>query len=117
MNILSLNVRGLGGKAKHYSLRSLFCSIAPDMVLLQETMCSSFPTLHAFSKILPNWEFCAIDASGLSGGLLTAWNPMMVRCRAFKTVAGILVKASFRGMGSPIFVLNYYGPYRNREIF
>ena len=41
----------------------------------------------------------------------------MVRCWGFETVVGILVKASFWGVASPISVLNCYGPYRNREIF
>ena len=69
MKILSLNVIGLGGKTKLCSLRSLFHSVAPDMVILKETMCSSYPALLSFSKILPNWEFYAIDASGISGHL------------------------------------------------
>jgi len=87
------------------------------MILLQETMCSTYPALLAFSKLLPSWEFCAISASGLSGGLLTAWNPCLVRCRAYETITGILVKAKFRGMNAPLVILNCYGPYRNRDIF
>ena len=116
MKILSLNVRGLGGKTKQSILHSLFLSIHPDMILLQETMCSTYPALLAFSMLLPNWEYCAISASGLLGGLLTAWNPHRVRCRAFETIAGILVKAKFRGMNDPLVILNCYGPYRNRDI-
>ena len=68
-------------------------------------------------KLLPTWEFCAISASGLSGGLLTAWNPQRVKCRAFETCDGILVKASFRGLSTPLAILNVYGPYRNQELF
>ena len=117
MLILSLNVRGLGGKTKLYSLRSLFLFVCPDMILLQETMCSSFPTLHAFSNLLSSWELCAISASSLSGGLLTAWDPHRVRCHAFATVAGILVKVVFRGMHAPLDILNCYSPYRDRDIF
>ena len=117
MLLLSLNVRGLGGKTKQCSLRSLFLSIRPGMILLQETMCNTYPALHAFSKLLPNWEFYAISASGLSGGLLTAWNPHRVRCRAFETVAGILVRANFHDMNTPLDILNCYGPYRDRDLF
>ena len=91
MNILSLNVRGLIGKTKIFSFRALFQSLGPDMILLQETMCSSSHALLAFSKLLPSWEFCAISATGLLGGLLTAWNPHRVKCRAFQTCAGLLV--------------------------
>ena len=114
MKILSLNVRGLGGKTKKYSVCSLFHMIQLDMILLQETMCSTYPALLAFSKLLPIWEYCATSTSGLSGGLLIAWNPLRVRCRAFETFAGILVKADFRGMIDPLVILNCYGPYKNR---
>ena len=117
MMILSLNVRGLGGKTKLSRQRSLFLSLCPDMILLQETMCSTYPTLHAFSKLLPNWELCATNASRLSSVLLTAWNPGRVRCRAYETLAGILVKAKFRGMDTTLDILNCYGPYRDREFF
>ena len=79
MKLVSLNVRGLGGKAKIHSLHSLFQSLSPDMILLQETMCSFSLALLPFSKLLPSWEFCAISVSGLSDGLLTAWNPHKVR--------------------------------------
>ena len=80
-------------------------------------MCSSFPALLAFSKLLPKWEFYATSAFGLSGRLLMTWNPLRVRCRAFKTIAGVLVKAVFRGMNVPLVVINCYGPYRNKELF
>ena len=72
MMILSLNIRGLGGKTKTHNLRTLLKTLNLDIILLQETMCNLSPTLFAFSKILPSWEFCAISASGLSGGLLIA---------------------------------------------
>ena len=58
-----------------------------------------------------------MSASGLSGGLLTAWNPLSVRCHSFETVVGILVKASFRGLSTPLAILNCYGPYKNMELF
>ena len=117
MKILSLNVCVLGGKTKQCCLWSLILSIAPHLILFQEMMCSSYPTLLAFSKLMPNWEFCATSASGLSRGLLTAWNPLFVRCHAFEIVVGILVKARFCGLSTPLAILNCYGPYRNRELF
>ena len=48
---------------------------------------------------------------------MTAWNPHRVRCRAFETLAGILVKAKFWGLNTTLGILNYYGPYRDRDIF
>ena len=117
MHVISLNIRGFGGLAKQKTLRSLFRSLKPDMILVQETLCSTYPALWAFSKLMPGWEFCAINAPGLSRGLLTGWNPLSMRCKAFVTVAGILVHARFRDSSSTLSILNYYGPYRNREPF
>ena len=117
MIILSLNVHGLGGKTKTHSLRTLIRSVKPDFILLQETMCSDLPALFAFSKLLPSWEFCAVSAHGLSGGLLSAWNPAKAKCKAFHTCAGILLQASIRGLSDPLHILNEYGPYRDRVLF
>ena len=117
MLILSLNVRGLGGKTKLCSLHSLFFAIRLDMILLQETMCISYPALHEFSKLFPNWEFCATSAFGLLGGPLTAWDPHKVRCWDFETAAGILVKAIFYSMNDPFDILNCYGPYLDQVFF
>ena len=48
---------------------------------------------------------------------MSAWNPHQVKCHAFKTVAGILIKATFKGMNVPLDILNCYGPYKHRDIF
>ena len=117
MKILSLNVRGLGGLAKHKSLQDLFVSLSPDLILLQETMTSSHPALLAFSKMRLGWEYCALRSSSLSGGLLAAWNPHCFKVKDFRTVAGILLKAHVWGSSLIISLLNCYGPYNNRENF
>ena len=117
MRILSLNVRGLGGSTKQKSLRHLIKSLSPNLVLLQETMTSSYPTLFAFSKLCPGWEFCALNSNGLSGGILSGWNPKILRCKAYQTFAGVLLKASFRGSSFSLSILNCYGPYLNRDTF
>ena len=117
MRILSLNVRGLGGSVKQKSLRHLISTLSPDMILLQETMTSTYPALFAFSKLCPGWEFCAIDSSGLSGGILSGWNPHVLRCKAYHTMAGILINVSLRGCTIPFSILNVYGPYMHRDTF
>ena len=117
MHILSLNVRGLGSLAKQKSLQHLLFSLSPDVVLFQETMTSPYPALYAFSKLCPGWEFCALSSNGLSGGILFGWNPKIIKCKAFHTVAGILLKASIRGTSLHLSILNCYGPYLNRDTF
>ena len=110
MRILSMNVRGLGGSAKQKILRNLFLTLSPDVVLFQETMTSTYQALFAFSKLCLGWEFCALDSFGLSGGILSSWNPQVIRCKAFHTLAGILLKVSRRGDHLPFSILNVYGP-------
>ena len=94
MHFITLNVRGLGGLAKQKSLHHLIITLSPDVVLLQETMTSSYPALFSFSKLCPGWEFCALSSKGLSGGIFFGWNPKLLKCKAFHTVVGIPLKAS-----------------------
>ena len=117
MRILSLNVHGLGSLAKQKSLRHLLFVLSPDVVLFQETMTSPYPALYAFSKLCPGWEFCALSSIGLSGGILSGWNPKVIKCTAFQIAAGILLKASIRGSSLNLSILNCYGPYLNRDSF
>ena len=117
MKILTLNVRGLGGSTKQKSLHHIFVSIAPNIIVFQETMNSTYPALLAFSKLGPGWEFCAISSKGLSGGLLLGWNPLKVICKAFQILACILLEASIRGSHLPLSILNCYGPHLHHDIF
>ena len=117
MHILSLNVRGLGSLAKQKSLSHLLYALSPDVVLFQETMTSPYPALYAFSKLCPGWEYCALSSNGLSGGILSGWNPKINKCKAFHTTAGILLKASIWGSSLNLSILNCYGPYLNRDTF
>ena len=80
-------------------------------------MTSSYPALFAFSKLCPGWEFCALNSNGLSGGILSGWNPKILKCKAYQTAAGILLKALIRGSSLELSILNCYGPYHNRDIF
>ena len=73
-----MNIRGFGGISKQKALGSLFSDLNPDMILLQETMCNFTQSLLLFSKFYPGWEFYALDASGVSSGLLDGWNPLLV---------------------------------------
>ena len=54
---------------------------------------------------------------GLCGGLLTGWNPKVLKVRDFLTFASILVEASYRGFVVSLSCLNCYGPYHDREVF
>ena len=57
------------------------------------------------------------DALGLSGGILSAWNPRLIRCKAFHSFVGILLTASFKGLDSVFSIVNCYGPYANKTSY
>ena len=62
----------VSGPTKQKALKELFTALNPDIILLQETMCDHIAALCLFAFMKPGWEFCAIDAHGLSGGILSA---------------------------------------------
>jgi len=80
-------------------------------------MISAHDAILSFLKIRPHWRVSTIDAQGLSGGLLTAWNPDFGELKAYHTIAGLLVEGHIKGFTEPIRILNIYGPCRDRLPF
>ena len=78
MIILSMNIRGVGGAQKLLALHRVCENVRPDILLIQETMVSSEKVIEVFSKVVGSWHMSAVDAIGLSGGLMSAWNPKKV---------------------------------------
>ena len=111
MKILSINIWGFEGLSKQKALISLFSDLNPDMILLEETMCNYYQSLLMSSRFKLGWELCDVDASGLSGGLLVGWNPLLVCCKAFSSFGGIFLKASIKGLSEILTIFNCYGPY------
>ena len=54
---------------------------------------------------------------GLSGGLLARWNPHLVCCKDFTSLASIILKATFKGLSETFTVINCYGTYTQRTVF
>ena len=50
-------------------------------------------------------------------GVLSTWNPRLVRCKAYLSFAGILLYARFKALDSVFSIFNCYGPYANRTVF
>jgi len=85
MKIISWNIKGLNGRSKQKLLRDLILVEAPDIVLLQETKCTS----EDFDRLLPYcWKqggVVSIDATGTAGGLAILWNTNAVLLENFRT--------------------------------
>jgi len=117
MIITTFNMRGLGGNLKFLSLKRLFDRIRPDIICIQETMASADKACAYFQRLFPGWDVVAIDANGMSGGVLCGWNPKFCDFKAFSTSAGILVQGFMRGCDTLVKFFNIYGPFRDREVF
>ena len=69
----------------------------PGVLFLQETMVPASDACIPFLKIASTWHVCVVDATGLSGGTLVAWNPLVDSMKDFTTCAGILIEGHFLG--------------------
>jgi exonuclease III len=117
MIVATLNVRGVGGYIKYLALKRFIELTKPDVLLLQETMVSATKARETIVKILPNWYSCGVDSTGLSGGLLTVWNPKKVDFNAYLTSAGIMLEGTVKDLDKKLKLINCYGPYLDREVF
>lgn len=75
MRIISLNVRGLGSKAKRTEVRNLIRSYNVDFCMIQETKKECMDQSYCFRL----WggreiDWYARDSIGRSGGILSLWN-------------------------------------------
>ena len=107
---------GLGGLLNRKPSKN--CFLLLTLILsYSRRLCDHLTTLRLFAFMKPSWEFCAIDALGLLGGILSAWNPHLVRCKSYHSFVGILLSANFKGLELVFSIVNYYGPYVNRTTF
>ena len=75
MICISVNIRGLGGGPKYRALKSFLDNNREDIYFFQETMNLGSKACEIILRILRDWKVSAIDARGLSRGLVAAWNP------------------------------------------
>jgi exonuclease III len=117
MIITSFNIRGVGGDSKFSTLKRVFQKIHPDIVFVQETICTDEKACEIFLKLFPGWEVCATSALGHSGGLCCIWNPKVVLFKSYNTCAGILLEGRIKGINEVVYLLNCYAPCVDRRIF
>lgn len=117
MNILFVNIRGLGASPKCLALKDLFVSTTYRLILVQETMRDTLDTIAFFRRMLPSWYMAATEANGLSGGFAVLWDPRWINAVTFRCLGGILVVAKYRGYVDCFHILNVYALYKNRDSF
>lgn len=117
MLITTLNIRGLCSGPKRAALKSFLDTFKPVVLFLQDTMLSAADALQFFLRLKTGWRASAVELSGLSGGLLTAWNPKDANLRTYHSCAGIFSIGTLRGFDRLLQLLNVYAPYHDRRVF
>jgi exonuclease III len=116
MKIISWNIRGLNRRSKQKFLRDLIFAKKPDILLLQETKCTS----KDVDKLLPYcWkqgEAVSTAATSIIGGLAILWNTNSVFLENFlATRWSITTDYRLIGSNKPGHMTNVYGPASPRE--
>ena len=118
MIVLTLNIYVVGGCSKnHPSVTRIFSSYNLVIVFVQETMVLGDKARFIFSQIIPISEMESTESSFLSGGMLSAYNSRRGRFTPFHTSTCILLSRNFMGFDLELNLLNWYGPYADRESF
>jgi exonuclease III len=110
MKIISWNIRGLNGCSKKKMLRELILVETLDIVLLQETKCTS----EDMDRLLPYcWRqgrAVSIDATGMAGGVSILWNTNAVLMEKFYTTRwSIITEYKLIDSNKPRHLTSVYG--------
>lgn len=117
MILLFFNIIGIGSSPKRTSFKRILDRIGPYIVFLQETMTTGDNACDLFLKLKPAWNCCGVDANGMLGGLLVAWNLVFADFSPIHTIVGIKIEGRIRGLEWPLNILNIYGPYSKKKFF
>ncbi|KAJ0987975.1 hypothetical protein J5N97_006331 [Dioscorea zingiberensis] len=73
IKIISWNCRGISNPKTFSKIRALMRSHQPDLVCLVETRADANQAIKVCNKFSKLWEWAAIHARGMSGGIITLW--------------------------------------------
>ena len=109
--LISYNMRGLGGAPKVAALSRILDLRKPKVLALQETMMEGGRAIDTLKTHLRDWEMETLDAEGHSGGLVIAWNPLIVchNRKKFKDAIGTELEDLETGL--IFYFLNLYAPF------
>jgi len=116
MKITTWNIRGLNVTSKRRILENRLFSQHLDIVLLQESKCSS-KSMETLKKLISNSHQCiSIDAIGQARGLITFWKKRkFIVQNTLSTKHSLSVIVNMPDSWQLIYVTNVYGPQRLQE--
>jgi len=111
MKITTWNIRGLNGTSKRRILKNRLFTQSPDLVLLQESKCSTNGIEMLKKLFAKGFQCTSIEAIGKAGGLLLFWNKnKLFMQNDLSTKHSILVIFNMPNLQQTICITNVYGP-------
>jgi exonuclease III len=89
----------------------MLLSLKPDVILIQEMMCSGEKAKEMFVPWIKNWSFCSINIKGHLGVLIIGWSS---DCKALSSWSIISIKLNIKYINFSFTLVNVYGPYADR---
>jgi len=116
MKVISWNVRGINGQTKQRLLKRKVQKEKPDIIFVQETKCANNIIQIVNRKPGRRMEHMDIDSHGWEGGLVTWWNPHVIKILSSEASRHFLA-LEFQIIGnSDIYLcINVYGPQKLEE--
>ncbi|XP_022004046.1 uncharacterized protein LOC110901533 [Helianthus annuus] len=112
MNLLSLNIRGIGGSNKSSWVKKMISEHGVSFLSLQESKSSSV-SRYDIAKLWGNNDFGLdfVESVGQSGGLICVWDEKLFRqTGGSRNMNYLYIRGSLVGCSSPVNVLNVYAP-------
>lgn len=114
---ISWNIRGASSNTKRFLIRNLIKSERPAICCLQETKFGNWSASSIYSLGLGTnigWTFS--PSKGLSGGLLTFWNPDLIAVTFQKCMHNWILICGSNKMDNTTFAyFNVYAPQATRD--
>lgn len=117
MNIMSINVCGIGDMIKRKHISQLCSEKKVSFFGLQETRVSS-PDLFVLRKLWGDFsfDFALSSARGFSGGLLSIWDPAVFNCQKIASFPNVLiVKGEWVFDRVTCYMVNVYAPQQTTQ--
>lgn len=116
MKIFSWNVRGLNGQTKQRLLKRKIQQEKLDLILVQETKCANNIIQIVNRKLGRRLEHMNIDSQGWEGGLVTWWNPHVLRVLSSEaSIYYSALECQAIGNSNIYLCINVYGPKKLDE--
>ncbi|XP_076891625.1 uncharacterized protein LOC143543106 [Bidens hawaiensis] len=112
MNVLSINIRGVGDVLKAEWIRGLKTSYGIHFIAIQETKLGNSAFFNAnrfWGRSL--FDYDMVDAVGQSGGILSVWDPsFFVKTGVLKNHRFLVINEVIKSTNASLTIINVYAP-------